>query len=478
MQLSDMYYRALVSKDTRFDGVFFVGVKSTGIYCRPVCPVRTPNREGCLFFSRAAEAEQEGFRACFRCRPELAPGQASVDACSNLVRMAVEQIQAGFLNEHNVDELAGRLGVTARHLRRSMDQELGMTPSFLAQSRRLAMAKQLLQETALSMTDVAFSSGFSSVRRFNGAFRKQFRCTPSSLRKKKKKLEQPEDSISLRLDYRPPLPWKEILAGCQFRAMKGLEHVDGDTYYRTVRWGTKIGWCSLKPVPKQHALHVTLSLSLLGGVIPILAKLRHKFDLDANPETIALHLKQDAILEPFVLSNPGIRLSGAFASFAQMIRVILGQRISVKAATTVCNRLIEAFGEPIETPFGFLTRVFPSEERLATSPIEDLVALGIPKARAETIQNLSKSVCSGDIRLDGSLDTETFSKKLLAIKGIGAWTVRYALMRLFGEPDIFPASDLELRKALDNRSVREIEGLAEAWRPWRSYAAMLLWNRG
>ena len=477
MQLSDVHYRALVSKDTRFDGVFFVGVKSTGIYCRTVCPARTPKRSGCLFFRNAVEAEKDGFRACFRCRPELAPGHATVDAVSRLGRAAVAHINAGFLNGHSVEELAVVLGVTGRHLRRIVHREFGATPTALAQSRRLAMAKQLLHETSLGMTEVAFASGFSSVRRFNAVFQERFERTPSSLRRAPTPIETAQGAVTLRLDYRPPLQWDILMEHCHNRLMQGVENVENSAYYRTVSLDGACGWLCISKEPKRSALKMKLSLSLLKHVIFITMRVRRRFDLDAHPNTIAAYLQKDTFLQPMIKEKPGLRVPGAFDAFAQMIRIILGQRISVKAATTLCNRLIKAFGTSIKTPYSALTLAFPEPSVLATCPIERMNELGIPDPRAQAIQDLAKAVVEGEIPLEQPADVEQFSERLLAIKGIGPWTVRSIRMRILGEPDSFPASDLELRKALGGCSAKEAAARAEIWRPWRAYAAAYLWNR-
>ena len=471
-----IYYRAVSSKDARFDGVFFVGVKSTGIYCRPVCPARTPSRKGCLFFHRAAEAEQSGFRACFRCRPELAPGHASVDANSNLVQAALALINVGYLNENSVDDLAEQLGVTSRHLRRTMNGELGLTPVALAQSRRLAMAKQLVQETSLTLTDIAFASGFSSVRRFNTAFRSQLGCSPSELRRAATDKASEDDTVVLRLDYRPPLAWDYMLSYLKDRVMAGIEHIEDNVYRRTVTWGNKTGWLCVSHDPKRPRLQVKLSLSLVEVVMPLLVRVRRMFDLDAHPTPIVEHLQQDPILQPIVSAHPGLRIPGAFEPFPLIVRIILGQRISVKAATTLCQRLIETFGAPVETPFPMLHTSFPTAETLASCELSALTDLGITKARSQTIQTLAQGIYEGTLCLDDSVDPAVLSGQLLALRGIGPWTVNYALMRVFGDPDVFPASDLGLRKALGDCTAKEAEKHAEAWRPWRSYASIYLWS--
>ncbi|TNE45482.1 MAG: DNA-3-methyladenine glycosylase 2 family protein [Deltaproteobacteria bacterium] len=475
MLSSEICYRAVQSKDTRFDGVFYVGVQTTGIYCRPVCPARTPAQKNCTFFKHAAEAEQAGYRACFRCRPELAPGESSVDASSRLAQRAMSFIQEGFLNSHSVHDLADKLKVTSRHLRRTLNQEVGATPQQLAQSKRLALAKQLLHETSLSLTDVAFASGFSSVRRFNDQFQKTLGCTPSSLRRTSSPNE--DDAITLRLDYRPPLAWEFLLDYLRDRVMQGVEEIDGYVYRRTVRWNQHVGWLSVEKYKHRNSLKMKLPTVLLEGAMPILSRVRQMFDLDAHPEPIHSHLSKDPTLQRLVQQQPGLRIPGAFEKFPLLIRIVLGQRISVKAASTLCRRLIETFGEAVETPFASLNTTFPSPETLGACSLEDLTNLGILKSQAATIHTLSQQVASGELQLDDFMDLSELSSKLLKLRGIGPWTVEYIKMRGFGEPDAFPGSDLGLCKALQCTPT-EANERSESWRPWRSYAAIYLWSHG
>lgn len=473
----EVCYRAVQAKDTRFDGVFFVGVKSTGIYCRPVCPARTPARKSCEFFDHAVEAEKAGFRACFRCRPELAPGQSSVDASSRITQSAVTLIHEGFLNHHSVDELAEKLDVTSRHLRRTLNNELGVSPQQLAQSKRLALAKQLVQETSLNLADVAFASGFASVRRFNDAFQKVLGCSPTKLRRSHQRTSEAKDTITLRLDYRPPLAWNFLLEFMQNRLMTGIENIDGSCYRRVVIWEDKVGWMSVTQDPKRNSLKLQLPLSLMEGVMPILSKVRSMFDLDAHPDKIIPHLSHDSHLQPLLESNPGLRIPGGFEKFPLLIRIILGQRIAVKSATTLCGRLIDSFGQKVTTPFDELTTDFPKPEVIAHCKPQELIELGIQPSRASTLQTLSSRIVSGEIVLDDSMERELLRERLLSIKGIGPWTVETMMMRAFGEPDAFPSSDLGLCKAL-NCTPKEAQTRSESWRPWRSYAATYLWSQG
>lgn len=471
----DTCYRAMLARDERFDGVFFVGVKTTGIYCRPVCRARTPARERCQFFRRAAEAEREGFRACFRCRPELAPGSGPMDSVPRLVEAAVARIEAGFLNEGSVEELAAELGVTGRHLRRAMVVELGVSPVELAQSRRLALARQLLHEGSLPLAEVAFASGFESVRRFNALFRARHGRPPSEVRREQG-TRGARDSLVLRLDYRPPLAWDTLLGFLAGRAIPGVEAVEEGTYRRTVRLGGKAGWVAVAQEPGKSALRAEVSLSLASVLMPLVARLRGQLDLDAHPTVIDAHLAQDPLLAELVQRRPGLRLLGAFDGFESTVRGYLGQQVSVRAATTLSGRLVEALGEPVETPHAGLTRLFPQPEAVAEAGEDRLAKLGMPGARARALMALGRAVAEGGLSLDRFGDTAQALERLRELPGVGEWTAQYVAMRVLGWPDAFPASDLGLRKALGGVTAREAEARAERWRPWRSYAALHLWT--
>ena len=309
---ADSCYRALESRDVRFDGMFFVAVQTTGIYCRPICPARIPAQKRCVFYRRAAEAERAGFRACFRCRPELAPGPAAVDAVPRLVREAVLRIEAGALNAGSVDDLAADLGVTSRHLRRTLEAELGVTPVELAQTKRLALAKQLLQGTSLPITDVAYASGFASLRRFHAAFRERFRRAPGDLRRGRGESRELDETVRLRLDYRPPLDWQRLVGFLRSRAIPGVEDATDDRYARTARIDRASGWFSVTPMRDRNALALDVSTSLLPVLPAVIARARNIFDLDARPDVIAQRLGKDSILSKSVKQRPGLRVPGAF----------------------------------------------------------------------------------------------------------------------------------------------------------------------
>jgi AraC family transcriptional regulator, regulatory protein of adaptative response / DNA-3-methyladenine glycosylase II len=467
-------WNALSSRDARFDGRFLVGVRTTGVYCRPVCPARTPRRDRCEFFSRAAEAERDGYRACFRCRPELAPGGGSVDAVPRLVAAAVSRIDEGFLNEASVDDLAASLGVTARHLRRAVSSELGLSLVELAQSRRMALAKQLIQDSSLPMAEVAFAAGFSSVRRFNALFRSRFGRSPSGLRRDHG--EVAPAALALRLDYRPPLDWEAMLGFLAGRCTAGVEQIEGAAYRRTVRVGSRTGWISVTRDPRRDALRAEVSLSLASALLPIVARLRALFDLDAHPGAVASALRRDPVLAPSVRRVPGLRVNGAFDGFETAVRVVLGQQVSVRAATTVAGRVAAALGEPLETPFPGLDRLPATAEAIQAAGEDRLARIGMPGARARTLIALAGAVLSGELTLARGADPERVRERMLALPGVGPWTANLVAMRALGAPDAFPAGDLGVLRALGTKSALAAEARAEAWRPWRAYAAMHLWN--
>ncbi len=473
---SDICYRALSARDPRFDGLFFVGVTTTRIYCRPICPARTPGRDRCQFFPSAAAAEQARFRPCLRCRPELAPGNAPVDAVGRTARLAAVRIGAGVMNDDGtLETLAEEMGVSSRHLRRVLQQELGVSPVELAQTHRLLLAKQLLTETSLPIIDVAFASGFASVRRFNALFRSRYRLTPRDLRRSNGKGTQ-DESIRLTLAYRPPLDWDTMLHFLEGRAVASVEAVVGRAYLRTVELDGLRGWVKVEPAPGRNALRVEVPISLAGALPHLLAKLRNLFDLDARPDVIANHLGRDPHLAEGVSSRPGLRVPGAFNGFELAVRAVLGQQVSVRAATTLSCRFAAAFGEPIDTPYPALSRLSPTPARVASAGVNELTGLGLVSARAECIRGLARAVSERRVSLETGPDPVACIDQLVALPGIGAWTAHYIAMRVLRWPDAFPHSDLGLRKALGGRAPREVLALAEGWRPWRSYAAMHLWN--
>ncbi len=468
----DVCYEALRARDARFDGVFFVGVTTTGIYCRPVCRARMPGRDRCVFFDRAAEAERDGYRACFRCRPELAPGHAPMDSLPRLVRAAVARIEAGALNDGSVDALAAELGVTARHLRRALESELGVSPVELAQSRRLALAKQLLQDTALPLAEVAFASGFQSVRRFNALFRARFDRPPTAVRRAH---GEGDASLSLRLDYRPPLDWDGLVTFFRARAVPGVEVVEAGELRRAVVVGERAGVVAVRPDAARPALRATVSASLAPALMRVVAGLRALFDLDAQPRLVAETLGRDPLLRPLVARRPGLRVPGAIDGFELALRAVLGQQVSVRAATTLAGRLAARFGRPVVGPG--IERAFPTAAELARASEADVAAAGMPASRARAIVALARAVDAG-LRLGPGVDPEAAMARLRELPGIGKWTAQYVAMRALAWPDAFPAGDLGVRRGLGGMSEAQAEARAAGWRPWRAYAVLHLWNQG
>ena len=472
----DTCYRALTARDTRFDGLFFVGVTTTGIYCRPICLARTPGRARCRFFSNSALAESEGFRPCLRCRPELAPGHAPVDSVRRTARAAAGRIEAGALNDGgSLEKLAGDLGLSARQLRRAVRQEFGVSPVELAQTQRLLLAKQLLTESDLPIIQVAFASGFESVRRFNALFRSHYRLTPTHMRRSSK-TSYAGDCVRLTLAYRPPLAWNALLRFLSGRATAGVECVADGAYFRTAAVENHRGWFKVEPISGRNALAVELSTSLIPALPDVLSRLKGLFDLSARPDVILSHLATDARLSSVTGRCAGLRVPGAFDGFELVVRAILGQRVSVAAATTLAGRLATRLGEPIETPLAGLNRLSPSPARLADVAVSELRALGLSAPRAASIRTVAQVVTRRQIDLQPGPDPEGVTQALQKLPGIGDWTAQYIAMRALRWPDAFPAGDLGLLKASSQTSPSRLRATAEAWRPWRAYAAMYLWE--
>jgi AraC family transcriptional regulator, regulatory protein of adaptative response / DNA-3-methyladenine glycosylase II len=466
---SDTCYQALLAHDARFDGLFFVGVRTTGIYCRTVCTAKMPRRENCTFHRSAAAAERAGYRPCLRCRPELAPGNALVDAVSRLAATAAGRIDDGALAEGGVEKLAAELGVSGRHLRRVVEREFGVSPVELAQTSRLLLAKRLLTDTDLSVTDVAFSSGFASLRRFNALFKERYRLNPTALRKAR---SAPPDAAALTADlaFCPPLDWTALIGFLRGRVSNGTEIVVGERYARTISIGKHEGWIAAAPVPGRDALRVEVAMTLAPVLRQALCAVRRVFDLGAAPNLIAPHLGALAA------ARPGLRLPGAFDGFEMAVRAVLGQQVSVAAATTLAGRYQRAFGRPIATPLEGLTHLSPTPERVASADPAELVALGIIGARARTIVGLARAIVEGRVSLQPGANVAETMARLKELPGIGEWTAQYVAMRALSWPDAFPHTDLGIKKALGETDPKRILEIAEQWRPWRAYAAMHLWK--
>jgi AraC family transcriptional regulator of adaptative response / DNA-3-methyladenine glycosylase II len=477
-------YKALAARDRRFDGVFFVGVTSTGIYCRPICPARTPKAGNCRFFETPQESEQAGFRPCLRCRPELAPGSAPVDDSQRIAQMIVQRLEEDGLDEKaGLEAIAEQFELSSRQIRRIVQKELGVPPLQLLLTRRLLLAKQLLTDTALPVTEIAFASGFSSLRRFNDAFSRRYRMPPTRLRRKATEGSSPvgdSTTSTLQLSYRPPYDWKGVLGFLGARALVGIEWVTGDAYARTVALGSVRGWIRVTHAREKRALMLEFTHTLTPALPAVLTRVRALFDVNARPDMIARHLGRDARLAAAVKANPGLRVPGAFNGFEMGLRAILGQQVTVKAATTIACRFVEAFGQPIVTPFPELNRVTPDPARVAAASVDEIARLGIVAARARSIIAMASAQDAGVLGLDSGVHhrPDDSIRRLTELPGIGPWTAQYIAMRALRWPDAFPKEDIAVRNNLGGVSAGEAERLSQPWRPWRSYAVMHVWSMG
>jgi len=474
----DACYRAMELRDVRFDGRFFTAVKTTGTYCRPVCPARTPRSENVTFYPTAAAAQAAGFRPCLRCRPETAPDRGAWRGTSNTVSRALALIELGALDEGSVDALAERLGVGERQLRRLCRRHLGASPVAVAQTRRVLLAKQLVHETSLPMAEIAFAAGFGSIRRFNETFLTLFGRAPCALRRGTSEQTAVEGSeISLLLRYQPPYDWPSMLEHLRCRAIPGVEHVGGNCYSRTIEVDGVQGIVSVE-CAEDNALRARIRFPKLSALPVIIARLRRVFDLAADPLAISAHLAKDPALARLVATRPGLRVPGAWDGFELAIRAVLGQQITVSAAVRLAARLVAAHGVPLAQPNRDLTHVFPRPDVLARA---DVSSLGMPRRRAATISAIAAAVVAEPDLFSASSGLDEAIKRLRLLDGIGEWTAHYIALRQLREPDAFPAADAGLSRSLASlegrrRSARELIDRAEQWRPWRAYAAQHLWT--
>lgn len=473
MTLSDdTCYSALQARDSRFDGVFFTAVKTTSIYCRPVCPARTPARTSCQFYSTASAAEAAGFRPCLRCRPELAPGFRS----TSLAEAILKRLQERAVEGSRLAALDADLGLSSRQVRRLLKTEFGVSPVQVVQTQRLLLAKQLLQETTQPISEIALASGFRSLRTFNTVFQQHYRMAPSACRKGTR---QPVDSIRLRLAYRPPLAWEALMDYFRSRLVPGVEEIQDYEYRRTVKIGHAEGWMRVWPEVATSALIVEVSPSLSRHLGPLQSRVRRMFDLDASPASIHEVLGDDPLLAPTLSRFPGLRVGGTWDLFELAVRAVLGQQITVAAATTLSGRLAERLGQPVATPFAALHRHAITAEAMDRLSLDDLCRLGLVRARAETLRHLTTYALQGGLDFPVGLDHEAAVARLVELPGIGPWTAHYIAMRGLRFPDAFPAADLGLRKAVGQGELapaRVVEQRSQAWRPWRAYAAAALWK--
>jgi AraC family transcriptional regulator of adaptative response / DNA-3-methyladenine glycosylase II len=475
----DAAYLALTARDARFDGRLFVGVSSTGIYCRPVCRVRTPRREHCRFFASAAQAEAAAFRPCLKCRPEIAPGFSAMDSPSALAREAARRIEDAVHRGEalSLAGLAARLGVTDRHLRRIFVAAHGVGPLDYATTQRLLLAKRLLTDTAEPVAQVALASGFGSLRRFNAAFVARYRMPPSRLRREGLATR---GAPALRLAWRPPCDATGLLRFHAQRALPGVEQADGPVLRRTLALpsaqGPVAGWLACRLVAERHELWLEPSPSLAPALGLLLQRVRHAFDLDADPA------RTDPVLARLpVPAPPGLRLPGCFDGFETAVRIVLGQQVTVAAARTLAQRLVAAFGRPIATPHPGLDRLFPDAATLAAADPAALGRLGIVRQRVRALQALAAEVAAGRLALHPGAPLQATLDALRALPGIGDWTAQLVALRVLAWPDAFPATDVGLLNALapatgGRRDAAAATRLAEAWRPWRGYAVIALWQ--
>jgi AraC family transcriptional regulator of adaptative response / DNA-3-methyladenine glycosylase II len=477
----DAAYRVLQAHDARFDGRLFVGVTSTRVYCRPVCRVRLPRRENCRFYGNAASAERDGFRPCLRCRPELAPGLALVDSPTVLAQHAARMLVRA---AHDGDDvalpaIAARLGVTDRHLRRIFLAAHGVTPIDYLTTQRLLLAKQLLTDTSLAVANVAMASGFGSQRRFNAAFAERYRLSPTALRRSQRGSSlAPQDALAgptLHLAYRPPYDIDGVVGFFAARGVAGVEAADRAqrTLRRTLAFAHQgrlvSGWLAWRYLAARHEVEVVVSPSLASALGAVAQRLRQALDLDADPASI------DSALA--ALPAPaGTRVPNGVDGFETAVRVILGQQVSVAAARTLTRRLVDAFGEPIVTPFADLSRLFPSAERIANAAPEAIGRLGIVRQRVGAVQALAREVHAGRLCLHRGAPLAATIEALRALPGIGEWSAQLIAMRALAWPDAFPASDIGVMNALGTRDAKAVAEQSEPWRPWRSYAVMRLWH--
>ncbi len=470
----DVCDRARLARDARFDGQFFIAVRSTRVYCRPICPSRTARRENVRYFRTAEEAVTAGYRPCLRCRPETAPGTPAWNGTSATVARALRLMTEGEMPEWSIGALSRRLGISPRHLDRLFQLHLGASPIAIAKTWRVHFAKELISDTDLPMFRVAAASGFRSVRRFNSSIHETYGRTPSELRGRGRvTAAAAADEYVFRLPYRPPYDWDSFLAFLAVRATPGVEEVVNGTYRRTFALRGRHGILEIRHVDSARALEARVRFPEPASLLPIVLRLRGMFDVGADPRAIAEHLRADPLLRPLVARHPGLRVPGAWDGFELAVRAVLGQQVSVAAASTLAGRIARAHGEPLTIPdSGGLTVVFPTPRALAAATLT-----GMPRTRAAAISALAAAADSGRLTFSDS-DPEVLAG-LSAIRGIGEWTAQYVAMRALRQPDAFPADDLVLLRMAGGGDATTAAALikrAEPWRPWRAYAAIHLWR--
>ena len=458
-------YRAVDSRDQRFDGWFYTAVRTTGIYCRPSCPATTPKRENVTFYPSAAAAQRGGYRACRRCRPDAAPGSPEWDVRADTVGRAMRLIGDGVVDREGVPGLAARLGYTERHLHRMLTAELGAGPLALARAQRAQTARVLIETTDLGLAEIAFAAGFGSVRQFNETILEVYACPPSALRERRPVPRTGAGTISLRLAYRSPLHAGAMLDFLAARALPDVESCDETTYQRIL--SLPHGGATVALTPADRWVSATLRLSDVRDLAPAVARCRRLFDLDADPVAVDGTLGADPALTALVRAEPGVRVPRSVDGFELAVRAIVGQQVSVSSARTTLARLLRFAG----------AGGFPGAETVAELPDE---AFGMPAARRETVRALAQAVADTKLDLDPGTDRQETVARLMELPGIGAWTAGYVAMRATGDPDVFLPTDLAARRgarALGLPDTAKALGRhAERWRPWRSYALIRLWR--
>lgn len=466
------FYRAVVAKDRRFDGCFFIGVKTTGIYCRPVCKARQPKFENVRFFIHAAAAENSGFRPCRRCHPEASPESRLWQGTYPSVERALRILLTEAHDEFSPAALAERVGMGERQLRRLFAKHLGASPHEILQTHRLDFAYRLINETTLPMTEVALASGFNSVRRFNAAFKTRFLQNPSDTRKKQP-LEKETGSYRFVLSYRPPYHWKAILEFLSTRAIPGVECVTDSSYARTISFEDKTGWIEVRHSKDKAALELTVHFPEPSYLMPIVEKVKEIFDLEADPWLISKQLGKNPVMKKLLAKYPGLRVPGAWSGFEIASRAVLGQQVSVKGARTLAHRLVQKYGKPLASDTGFpLTHLYPRAGEFLV-PLEDIISIGMPSRRAAALRDLAHCFHGNKLQLDSRTDRAVAVETLMAIPGIGPWTCDYIAMRALRDPNAFPESDLIIKREVIRKG---LSASVDSWQPWRAYAVMYLWK--
>ena len=473
MPSADICDRARAARDARFDGLFFTAVRSTGIYCRPVCPAPTPKRQNVSYYPTAAAAASAGYRPCLRCRPELSP-EANIRGGESLVERALAMIADGALQEASIKTLAARIGISDRQLRRIFLEHTGATPIAVHTTRRLLLAKQLLTETSLPVTQVALAAGFQSLRRFNAAFLDGCGMAPTAIRRQRG--DAPGGTLTLRLGYRPPLDFPAMLAFLGKRTIPGIERVSGDSYERVLGPADASTWIRVTADTNKSELLLAISDTDPRAIPDIVRRVRRIFDLEADLQAVHSVLGKSPLLAAAIRKRPGLRVPGGWDGFEVAARAVLGQQVSVAGAATLARRMVETYGEHRSPSRDGLDRMFPSPERLVDAPLEKI---GLPKSRAATLRALARAVIEKRVDFAAGQRLEAFVENFVALPGIGAWTAHYVAMRALSHPDAFPAGDLVLQQVLSDAkrlNERETEAQSQAWRPWRAYAVLHLWH--